>query len=195
LQVFVDDGVNITDAAQVLLAMRRTTMPDLEERVDFAAPDEIAILEPWKASQIRDVVSRVGSANTPRLDGLRIVLAVLEVHSLVRDALAKALPRFGAEIILLNAATSIDGVMRAALDEDADAIVLATYNGNAIDLGERLIAARHHTGWNGAIYMGGILNQDTGETLPIDARPRLSALNIHCVERVEDLVNLLANQS
>ena len=195
LHVFAADGVDITDAAQVLLAMRRTTMPDLEERVDLAAPDEIATLEPWKASQIRDVVSRVGRADSPRLDGLRIVLAVLEVHNLVRDALAKALPRFGAEIILLNAATSIDGVMRAALDEDADAIVLGTYNGNAIDLGERLIAARHRTGWTGDIYMGGILNQDTGEALPIDARPRLTAMSIHCVERVEDLVDLLASQS
>jgi methylmalonyl-CoA mutase cobalamin-binding subunit len=195
LQVLAADGVDTTDAAQVLLAMRRTTMPDLEERVDLAAPDEIATLEPWKASQIRDVVSRVGSADSPRLDGFRIVLAVLEVHSLVRDALAKALPRFGAEIILLNAATSIDGVVRAALDEDADAIVLATYNGNAIDLGERLTAALHRSGWHGEIYMGGILNQDSGEDLPIDARPRLTELNIHCVERVEDLVGLLANQS
>jgi methylmalonyl-CoA mutase cobalamin-binding subunit len=195
LQVFGDDGVDIADAAQVLLAMRRTTMPELEERVDLAAPDEIATLEPWKASQIRDVVSRVGGSDSPRLDGMRIVLAVLEVHNLVRDALAKALPRFGAEIILLSAATSIDGVMRAVLDEDADAIVLGTYNGNAIDLGERLVAARNRTGWTGGIYMGGILNQDTGEALPIDARPRLTALHIHCVERVQDLIDLLATQS
>ncbi len=195
LQVFAADGVDITDAAQVLLAMRRTTMPDLEERVDLVAPDEIATLEPWKASQIRDVASRVGRADSPRLDGVRVVLAVLEVHNLVRDALAKALPRFGAEVILLSAATSIDGVMRAALDEDADAIVLATYNGNAIELGERLMAERHRTGWNGGIFMGGILNQDTGEALPVDARPRLTALNIHCVEHVEDLVDLLANQA
>ena len=193
LQVFAVDGVDTADAAQVLLAMRRTTMPDLEARVDLAAPDEIATLEPWKASQVRDVASRVGSPTGPRLDGLRVVLAVLEVHDLVRDALATALPRFGAEIILLNSATSIDGVIRAALDEDADAVVLGTYNGNAVDLGERLVTARRQTGWNGDILMGGILNQDTGEALPIDARPRLAALGVRCVERVEDLVGLLAN--
>ena len=193
MQVFAVDGVDTADAAQVLLAMRRTTMPDLEARVDLAAPDEIATLEPWKASQVRDVASRVGSPTGPRLDGLRVVLAVLEVHDLVRDALATALPRFGAEIILLNSATSIDGVIRAALDEDADAVVLGTYNGNAVDLGERLVTARHQTGWNGDILMGGILNQDTGEALPIDARPRLAALGVRCVERVEDLVGLLAD--
>lgn len=195
LEVFADDGVDVTDAAQVLLAMRRTTMPDLEERADLTAPDEVAALEPWKAQQVREVAARIsgtGANDGVRLDGLRVVLVVLEVHDLVRDALAKALPRYGAEVVLLGSATSIDGVMRAALDEDADAIVVGTYNGNAIDLGARLGAARDDTGWNGAIFMGGILNQDTGGDLPVDARPRLAELGIHCVERVEHLVGLLA---
>ncbi len=190
LEVFASDGVDVSDAAQVLLAMRRSVMPELELRVDLDAPDEIAALEPWKASQVREVASRLSGGH--RLDGKRIVLAVLEVHDLVRDALAKALPRHGAEVILLGAATSIDGVMRAATDEDADAIVLGTYNGNAIDLGERLTTAGRQSGWGGQIFMGGILNQDTGEGLPVDARPRLGTLGVHCVERVEDLIDLLA---
>jgi hypothetical protein len=67
------------------------------------------------------------------------------------------------------------------------------YNGNALALGERLTAATHGD-WHGRIYMGGILNQDTGEALPIDARPGLDAMGIRCVERVEDLVGLLANR-
>ena len=190
LQVFAEDGVDVADAAQVLLAMRRSVMPELEERVALDAPDEIAALEPWKASQVREVAARI--QGTRRLDGTRVVLAVLEVHDLVRDALAKALPRHGAEVILLGAATSIEGVMRAATDEDADAIVLGTYNGNAIDIAERLAADRLRTGWTGQIYMGGVLNQATGAALPIDGRPRLAALDVHCVDRVEDLVDLLA---
>jgi methylmalonyl-CoA mutase cobalamin-binding subunit len=82
--------------------------------------------------------------------------------------------------------------MRAAADEDADAIVLGTYNGNAIDLGERLSAARDRAGWGGQIFMGGVLNQDTGGALPVDARPRLAQVGVQCVERVEDLIGLLA---
>lgn len=191
--VFASDGVDITDAAQVLLAMRRSVMGELEERVDLEAPDDVAQLEPWKASQVRELSARLTGGQ--RLDGKRVVLAVLEVHDLVRDALAKALPRHGAEVILLGSSTSIDGVMRAAADEDADAIVLGTYNGNAIDLAERLTAARQHTTWGGRIFMGGILNQDSGGGLPIDARPRLEALGIHCVERVEDLVDLLVSHT
>lgn len=190
LEVFAQDGVDVTDAAQVLLAMRRSVMPELEERVDLDASDDIAALEPWKASQVREVAARIQGSR--RLDGTRVVLAVLEVHDLVRDALATALPRHGAEVILLGSATSIEGVMRVAADEDADAIVLGTYNGNAVDIGERLSADRTRTGWIGQIYMGGVLNQDTGDGLPIDGRPRLAELGVQCVERVEDLVDLLA---
>jgi methylmalonyl-CoA mutase cobalamin-binding subunit len=190
LAVFAEDGVDVADAAQVLLAMRRAVMSELEERVDLAAPDAIATLQPWKAEQVRAISDRVRSSE--RLDGTRIVLGVLEVHDVVRDALARALPRHGAEVVLLGASASIDGVIRAAVEEDADALVLGTYNGNAIELAERLSAAKAEMAWDGAIFMGGILNQDTGDGLPIDARARLGELGITCVERVEDLIDLLA---
>ena len=70
--------------------------------------------------------------------------------------------------------------------------MLGTYNGNALALGERLTTAAHDLDWNGRIFMGGILNQDTGGALPVDARPGLAALDVQCVERVEDLVSLLS---
>jgi methylmalonyl-CoA mutase cobalamin-binding subunit len=198
LDVFADDGVDRNDAAQILLAMRRTSMGDLETRIDLVAPDHIAALEPWKSSNVRRLYDRLvdgGSSNgggRPVLNGKRVVVAVLEVHDLVRDALARALPRFGAEVVLLGSGTSIDGVVRAASDEDADAIVLGTYNGNALALGERLTVAAKECRWDGRIFMGGVLNQDTGGALPIDARPGLARLGVHCVERVEDLAYLLA---
>ena len=193
LASLAEDGIDVRDAAQVLLALRRTTMGELEQRVDLPASPEVAALEPWKSSNVRRLADRL-RANAPRLDGQRVVLAVLEVHDLVRDALARVLPTAGAEVILLGANTPIDGVARAAIDEDADAIVLAVYNGNALAVGSRLTDAAAREGWSGRIFMGGILNQDTGLDLPIDARPGLAELGIHCVDRVEDLLPLLARQ-
>ena len=185
------DGVDVCDAAQVLLALRRTSMAELERRVDLAAPTEIARLEPWKASHVRRLADQL-DRSTPRLDGVRVVLAVLEVHDLVRDALARVLPRAGAEVILLGADSSIDGIAYAAIEEDADAIVVGVYNGNALALGERIADGVRNEQWGGRIYMGGILNQDTGESLPIDARPALDALGVRCVDTVEELLGLLA---
>jgi len=190
LAALENEGVDVRDAAQVLIALRRTTMGELEALVDLAAPPEVARLEPWKASHVRALADRL-RVDAPRLNGLRVVLAVLEVHDLVRDALARVLPSVGAEVILLGSGTPIAGVISAASEEDADAVVIGVYNGNALAVGERLVAEARTLGWDGTIYMGGILNQDTGEALPIDARPGLAELGIHCVERVEDLLQLL----
>ena len=95
-------------------------------------------------------------------------------------------------MILLGANAPIDGIVRAAIEEDADAIVLGVYNGNALELGDRLATAAHTDGWGGTIYMGGILNQDTGGDLPIDARPELGKLGVHCVDTADELLVLLA---
>jgi methylmalonyl-CoA mutase cobalamin-binding subunit len=106
--------------------------------------------------------------------------------------LAKVLPKAGAEVILLGADSSIDGIVHAAAQEDADAIVLGVYNGNALALGERIATGARNQHWGGRIYMGGILNQDTGGDLPIDARPALADLGVQCVDSVDDLLGLLA---
>ncbi len=185
-----DDGVDVADAAQVLLGLRRTSMAELERRVDLAADPEIAVLEPWKASHVRSLAEHL-NAIAPRLDGLRVVLAVLEVHDLVRDALARVLPAAGAEVILLGSNAPIDGIVRAAIEEDADAIVLGVYNGNALALGQRLAEGATREGWTGRIYMGGILNQDTGQDLPIDARPALATMGVRCVDSADELLLLL----
>jgi methylmalonyl-CoA mutase cobalamin-binding subunit len=190
LACLLDDGVDVRDAAQVLLAMRRTSMSELESRVDLAADPEIAQLVPWKASHVRALAERL-NAIAPRLDGLRVVLAVLEVHDLVRDALARVLPAAGAEVILLGSNAPIDGIVRAAIEEDADAIVLGVYNGNALALGERLARGASAAGWTGTIYMGGILNQDTGHGLPIDVRPALATMGVRCVDSADELLQLL----
>ena len=141
LAALADDGVDVRDAAAVLLALRRTSMDELERRVDLAPPAAVGRLEPWKASHVRRLADRLASAG-PRLDGVRVVLAVLEVHDLVRDAFARALPALGAEVVLLPSSVSVENLAHAAVEEDADAIVLAVYNGNALQVGSGSSAAR-----------------------------------------------------
>jgi methylmalonyl-CoA mutase cobalamin-binding subunit len=195
LAAMEDDGVDVGDAAQVLLALRRTSMADLEQLVDLAPPFEIERLQPWKARQVRHLAERLQPV-TPNLEGVRVVLAVLEVHDLVRDALARVLPRGGAEVILLGTGTPIEGIARAASEEDAEAVVVGVYNGNALQLGQRLATALDREqwkggSWRGTAYMGGLLNQDIGEDIPIDARPGLTELGFRCVDTIEELLQLL----
>ena len=123
----------------------------------------------------------------PRLDGIRVVLAVLEVHDVVIDSLGRALPAAGAEVVILNSRSTPEAVIRAAVHEDANAVVLATYNGNALDIGRLLACAIKAYDFDGQVVVGGVLNQDTGSALPIDARPGLRELGLICIDHTEDL--------
>ena len=142
----------------MLLALRRA---------DPAALESGSGRPTWKAGVVAREAARIAQA-TPRLDGTRVVLAVLEVHDVIRDALAKALTQAGADVILVSSAATPAQVAAAATQEDAGAVVVGTYNGGALGLGRELRA-----GYDGLIVFGGILNEDTGGALPIDARPGL----------------------
>lgn len=194
LALLRDHGVDIEDAGQLLLALRQIDPVDLSERVALPVPPAIASMEPWKASRIRAYTDMVVT-QSPALNGTRVVLAVLEVHDLIRDALAIALPRRGCEVILLPSDATPEQIARAAVDEDADAVVVGTYNGCALSLGMDLKTALEQEGYDGNVFFGGRLNQDAGGCLPKDVRRELRQLGIHCVERVEEIGPLLASGS
>jgi len=191
LALMAEDGVDTGDAAALLLALRRATPTELERRAALPATPDIARLEPWKAGQVRAHAARIGTA-TPHLAGMRVILAVLEVHDVVRDALAVALPRRGCEVILLPSIATPAGIARAAVEEDVDAVVVGVYNGWALSLARELRAACAAEGYEGAVVFGGRLNEDMGGPLPVDVRPQLAGLGVRCVERAEDVGPLLA---
>jgi methylmalonyl-CoA mutase cobalamin-binding domain/chain len=180
------DGVEVTDAAQLLLALRRTTPQELERRVQVPASRELRALETWKHGVVASVAERA-RRSLGRLDGRRVVLAALEVHDVVRDALARELPRAGCHVIVLPSSVSPAQVAQAAADEDADAVVVATYNGGALTLGAELTRALRDAAATPVVIFGGLLNEDDGGPLPVDARPGLAELGIRCIDEIEEL--------
>jgi hypothetical protein len=172
LHALQDDGVDTRDPAAVLLALRRA---------EPAALDAGTGRPTWKTAVVAREAERIAHA-TPRLDGVRVVVAVLEVHDVIRDALVKALTRAGADVLVLSSAATPAQVAATAIDEDVDAVVVGSYNGGALSLGRELRA-----GYDGPIIFGGILNEDTGGALPVDARPALRELDIQCVDDAADV--------
>jgi len=188
LATLADDGVNIDDAGALLLALRRVGPAELERRVQPPAPRELLALETWKHGVVATVAARARTS-LPRLDGVRVVLAALEVHDVVRDALARELPLAGAQVIVLPSSVSPVEVARVAADEDADAVIVATYNGGALTLARELMGALHE---GVKVIFGGVLNEDDGGPLPVDVRPQLTGLGIICVDDIEQLGAALA---
>ena len=185
------DGVDVADAAHLLLALRRRGAAAIERLVNLKPAGDVGRLELWKSRRVREVAEAL-RVDLPPLKGVRVVLAVLEVHDLMRDAIAKALPTVGAEVVLLGADASVEAVAQAAVDEDAHAMIVAVYNGNALDLARRLVTAATALGYEGRIVFGGLLNQDFGDGLPVDVRPQLAELGVTCLDRADQLGPALA---
>ncbi len=185
------DGVDVSDPAALLLALRRLGAAGLERRVALPPDDDVAGLVPWKHRLLGSLVERAG-AGLGNLAGHRVGLAVLDVHDVVRDALARALPAAGAEVVLLPSDATVTAVARTAVDEDLDAIVVGTYNGSALTLARQLLAALADERWEGRVVMGGVLNEDEGGPLPVDVTDRVRALGIRTVSAIEELGAVLA---
>ncbi|GAA3565199.1 hypothetical protein GCM10022197_21200 [Microlunatus spumicola] len=190
LRLLLDDGVDVADPVALLLALRMLGTAGLEERLRLPVPRAVADLVPWKARHVRSLAGDL-DAELPDLRGTRLVLAVLDVHDVVRDALLHALPRAGAEVVLLPSDATPAGVVHAAVAEDADVIVLGTYNGAALAVGRELRAAVEATGFEGAVIIGGKLNQDTGGDSPVDVVEDLRALGLQPAATLSDAARLL----
>jgi methylmalonyl-CoA mutase cobalamin-binding subunit len=94
-------------------------------------------------------------------------------------------------VIVLPSSATAAQVAQVAADEDAGAVVVGTYNGGALRLGRELTAALRAADHHPTVVFGGVLNEDDGGPLPIDARPGLAALGIRCVGPIEDLAPAL----
>ena len=131
LAVFDGDGVDVGDAAQVLLALRRTSMARSRAACRSRRTgrhrrprtvEGVARAQPRRTARRRRTAARRRASGAGRVGGAR---------SGSRHPGAGAAAA-GAEVILLGANTPIDGIVRAAIEEDAAAIVLGVYNGNAL---------------------------------------------------------------
>lgn len=191
LDCLADDGVDVRDPAALLGALRASDVRSLERRLRMQPPPGLARLEPWKAATARVLATDVTSSAQRKLTGTRVVLASLDVHDLMRDVLVSALPELGAEVVVLPNDSRPEAIAATAIAEDADAVVVSTYNGSALTQGQRLATALGDAGFDGVTVMGGVLNEEKGHALPVDVRDEIRALGIACPREVTEVPALI----
>jgi len=191
LGVLEEDGVDVRRAYDVLLALRRMDVHQLEARIDLRPPKGLGDLEPWKAQTSRSMLATIMRDTSVRLDGVRIVVASLDVHDLIRDVLVKVLMSLGAEVILLPGDSHPAAVIAAAEAENADTVIVSTYNGGALGQARAIADAVHERDYDGQIFMGGVLNEETGGEVPVDVSEQVRALGIRTVDDIAGLPGLI----
>ena len=88
-------------------------------------------------------------------------------------------------MIVLPSSISPAQLARVAADEDADADHRSPPTTAARSRSAASSCARCPT--DATVIFGGVLNEDDGGPLPVDARPGLEALGIRCVDEIEQL--------
>ncbi len=121
------------------------------------------------------------------LRGRRILIASTDVHELAIMVIHQLLAEAGAEMINLGAETNPDQVVAAARDNSAEAVLISTHNGMALDYARRLKDEMAQQGLNVSVVMGGILNQKVADqALPIDVSSSIKALDFLPCPRLEN---------
>ncbi len=133
------------------------------------------------------------SESKKMLHGRRILIASTDVHEHAIMVIHQLLAEAGAEMINLGAEINPDQVVAAARDKNAEAILISTHNGMALDYARRLKDEMAHQGLNVPVVMGGILNQKLeDQALPVDVSNSIQKLDFLPCPRLENnLGNLL----
>jgi len=177
-----DAGVDVRDPVQLVYVLKMLGAADFEALfgVGKTRGDSLGGRQPVVPTDVFEMSQRVIRDHGHLFDNprsRRLLHAIMILHEL--------LSRAGAEITNLGAEISPDQIARAAESSGAEAVLISTHNGMALEYAQRLKAelARHDL--EVPIAMGGILNQKVEDAaLPVDVTTNLKQLGIHPCPRL-----------
>lgn len=201
LQGLANLGVDISDAAALMLAIRRLGAKRMEamfgintaevdgEKPTIVPADWVRELKHMADEWLRDAQVEQGAFR-----GLRIALGTTDVHEhgayLVRDILE----RLGVKVIDAGVSIDADDLVTTAIDEQADMIAVSTYNGVGVSYARALRNELRAQDVDLPVVMGGKLNaipQHSNTDLPVDATDAIAETGVIPCATLNALVPVL----
>lgn len=194
-------GVEMTDPAQILLAIRRLGPRRLEAafgpgplRDARRSPE---ILAEWAREldhMARDWVLRRQTAQSGLARGLKICVGTSDVHEHGKYLVERALTGLGAQVLDGGVSVDPEVLVDRALTQGADAVAVSTYNGVARRYVTAVLAALAARGASLPVLVGGRLNEVPAESntgLPVDVSAEIAALGAHPCADLDDMLAAL----
>lgn len=201
-------GVDITDPVQLLYILKKIK-PDVFEdmfglgkRDDNDAgkripkfPTDVFLMRKMIMDQARPFFSqaRVKAALKKR----QLLIASTDVHEHAVSIMAQLLTEAGARVTNLGAEVNPGELADRAQALKADAILLSTHNGMALEYASQLKEKLKKKNLSIPVLMGGVLNQKfEDQELPVDVTGDLKALGFHTSEKLDSgIPAVLANKN
>lgn len=196
-------GVDTNDPFEMLLSLRRLGPKRMEEMWGAGVPDADAprgrkprVRAPF-VEELDELahkhMSRVADTERAKLKKVRprVIVATSDVHEHGKIALETVLRGLGAEIIDGGVSTDPDVLAARAVADGAEAVLVSTYNGIALDYYNQLKAALPK---GVPVLIGGRLNQvpkGSNTSLPVDVSVELAEAGAVVCKEIEDAVPAL----
>ena len=198
------EGVDIGNPLEMLFVLKKIGPINFEREYGAGVPDTTG-LRGRKPVQITDIFARSEATSNRLIQCIpchapirqaKVLLAATDVHEHALFIIQKALTAMGLTPVLAGAELNPCRIVQAAHGACADAIVVSTYNGTALEMGKSLRCEADRLHMRIPIYIGGRLNQGVeGRALPIDVAADLAALGLipcesipEALEKIQELV-------
>ncbi|UCE43299.1 MAG: cobalamin-dependent protein [Candidatus Aminicenantes bacterium] len=187
LEGLKEAGVDTKDPVQMLYVLKELGPASFEELFGSripSLPTDVQKMSRYCLEEHRDFFSQ------PRMrkvfQGRRLLIASTDVHEFAIGIIHKLLSEAGAEMINLGAEKNPDDVAAEAKASQADAILISTHNGMALDYAKSLRQELMKRVLRIPVYMGGVLNQKLEDRmLPLDVSDDLKSLGFHACRRLK----------
>jgi len=183
--------ININDPVQMLYVLKMLGPADFEEMfgVGKVNEDSSGGRQPVFPTDIfelsQSVINEYGHIfdnprSRSRLEGRKFIIASTDVHAHAITIIHELLSRAGTEITNLGAEINPDQIARAAKSCGAEAILISTHNGMALEYANRLKTELDRQKVDVSVVIGGILNQKVEDAaLPVDVTINLKELGFY----------------
>jgi len=200
-----ESGVDITNPLELLFVLKKVGALRFE-RLYGAGQEDPGYLGGRKPAVLTDMYARTYARSQSVIDDLgelgkqhtgRLLLASTDVHVHGLIIVERALSCMGFKTILAGAELSPTRIARQALESEVTGVIVASYNGNALEIAKAVRNELEAVGLRLPIFIGGRLNQaDAGSKLPRNVENEIGELGVRacpsisdCLRLVDDLVN------
>jgi methylmalonyl-CoA mutase cobalamin-binding subunit len=192
------EGVDIGNPLEMLFVLKKIGPIQFEREYGAGVPDS-TWLRGRKPMHLTDMFARTEAISEKLIQGLpqvaqglqaKVLLAATDVHEHALFIIQKALIAMGLTPALAGSELNALKIVQAARDASADAIVVSTYNGTALEVGKSLRREMDRLGMRTPVFMGGRLNQGVeGRALPVDVTADLAVLDLNPCQAIPELLD------
>jgi methylmalonyl-CoA mutase cobalamin-binding subunit len=193
-------GVDTRNPLQMLYCLKKIGARGFEERFadDFADGESVSTDIYAMAQDTLDAHRPMfaGEEFRARTRGRRFMVASSDVHEHAAGALAELLGEAGAAVDYLGAEQNPADLVSALRRRPADALLVSTHNGMALEYARQLKTLLDEAGISLPVVIGGVLNQKVdGQALPVPVIDELRALGMRPALALPALNELLEQKS